>query len=153
MPKDYLTQNLIGQFHYMLGSSCEALGLAAGRREYEQAQQASPDNDVLFFNLGLIYRRAGLLEEALRAFERSHEINPRHIASRDRVMASQRAADVRAELERQQVLERELAPQVGEGIAPGSADWHRRMATLLRDRGLAVPARGHALRAEAVEAR
>jgi hypothetical protein len=152
VPKDYLTQNLVGHFHYMIGSSFEGWDWPHAAREYERAQQASPDNDVLFFNLGLIYRRNGLLAESLRAFLRSHAINPRHIASRDRVRASQRAADVRAEMERVAAVEKELAPQVGAGIAPGSVDWHRRMSALLRGRGLPGPARGHALRAMTLEA-
>jgi hypothetical protein len=152
VPRDYLTQNLIGHFHYMLGSSFEGWDWPQAAKEYEKAQQASPHNDVLFFNLGLIYRRNGLLAESLAAFERSHEINPRHIASRDRVLASQRAADVRAELEKVTAVERELAPQVGEGVAPGTAEWHRRMSSLLRGRGLALPARGHMLRAVVLEA-
>ena len=67
------------------------------------------------------------------------------------MQASQRAADVRAELEQLQAVERELTPQVGDGIAPDTAEWHRRMAELLRERGLVVPAKGHALRAEALE--
>ena len=46
---------------------------------------------MLFYNLGLIYRRNGLLEAAFAAFERSHEINPRHIASKSQVRAADRA--------------------------------------------------------------
>jgi tetratricopeptide (TPR) repeat protein len=148
VPKDYLTQNLVGHFHYMIGSSLEAWDWPRAAREYERAQEASPGNDVLFFNLGLIYRRNGLLPESLRAFERSDQINPRRIASRDRVVASERAADVRAELERVQAVERELAPQIGTDVPPASAGWHQRMAELLRARGLDVYARGHALRAQ-----
>jgi tetratricopeptide (TPR) repeat protein len=148
VPKDYLTQNLIGHFHYMIGSSYEASDWPQAALEYDRAQQASPGNDVLFFNLGLIYRRNGLLPAALRAFERSHEINPRHIASRGRVVASERAADVRAELRELEEVERGLLPQVGEDVAPESAAWHGRMAELLRARGLRQAARGHVLRAQ-----
>jgi hypothetical protein len=153
VPKDYLTQNLIGHFHYMRGTSFEAWDWPQAAREYEIAKRAAPGNDVLFFNLGLIYRRNGLLQESLRAFERSDQINPRHIASRDRVRASERAAEVRAELQQVQAVERELAPQVGPEAAPDSAAWHRRMAALLRARGLPLAARGHALRADVLEAR
>jgi tetratricopeptide (TPR) repeat protein len=153
VPKDYLTQNLIGHFHYMIGSSLERWDWPQAAREYEVAQQASPDNDVLFFNLGLIYRRNGLLPESLRAFERSHEINPRHIASRDRVLASERAADVRAELAQHEAVERELARQIGTDVPPASAAWHRRMARLFSERNLGIGARAHALRAEVLDAR
>jgi hypothetical protein len=148
VPKDYLTQNLIGHFHYMIGSSLEHSDWPEASREYDLAQRASPHNDVLFFNLGLIYRRNGLLAEALRAFERSAEINPRRIASRDRVVAWERAAEIRAELAQLEAVERELAPQVGADVPPDSPAWHRRMAELLRARGLDLAARGHALRAQ-----
>src|SRR5262249_7517266 len=54
VPKDYLTQNLIGQYHFMLGQTYEERGRwLDARREYELAVKASPDNDVLFYNLGL----------------------------------------------------------------------------------------------------
>jgi tetratricopeptide (TPR) repeat protein len=152
VPQDYLTQNLIGHFHYMLGMSLESWSWPQAAREYEKAQQASPGNDVLFFNLGLIYRRAGLLEECLRAFERSQAINPRHIASRDRARASDRAAEVRAELAAVNAAERELAPRLAAVAAPGTPAWHRALADLLEGRGLTRPARGHLRRAEALEA-
>ena len=53
---------------------------------------------MLFYNLGLIYSRAGRLPEALAAFERSQEINPRHLASGSRPRAADRIAELRAAL-------------------------------------------------------
>src|SRR4030095_9962566 len=82
VPKDYLTSNLIGHFHYMLGATSEASNWPRAWREFRRAQAASPRNAVLFFNLGLILRRNGLYDEALAAFEQSNAINPRPIASR-----------------------------------------------------------------------
>jgi hypothetical protein len=55
-------------------------------------------------------------------------------------------------LERVTAVERELAPQMGEGVVAGTAEWHRGMSSLLRGRGLALPARGHMLRAMVLEA-
>ena len=81
VPKDYLTQNLIGHFHYMLGSTFEERDWRRARAEYAAAATASPDNDVLFYNLGLSYSRNGLLDDAVNAFERSHAINPRYLAN------------------------------------------------------------------------
>lgn len=99
VPKDFLTQNLIGQFHYMLGVTFETLDWPRARQEFERAARAAPRNDVLFYNLGLIYRRNGLLDEALAAFQRSQAINPRHLASH----GEPRAADRIRELEQLQV--------------------------------------------------
>ncbi len=107
VPKDFLTQNLIGQFHYMLGVTFETLDWARARQEFERAARAAPHNDVLFYNLGLIYRRNGLLDEALAAFQRSQAINPRHLASH----GEPRAADRIREVEQQQAL--------GAGERPG----------------------------------
>jgi len=145
VPKDYLTQNLIGQFHFMLGSTFESRDWARAAKEFEAAQKAAPDNDVLFYNLGLIYRRNGLFDEALAAFERSREINPRHIASKGRVRAADRVQEVRAEVERMDKIERALSPELG--TAPGTASYHSRMAQLLNERGETLAARGHRLRA------
>ncbi len=100
VPQDYLTRNLIGHFHYMLGVTFEERDWPRARREFETAARAAPDNDVLFYNLGLIYRRNGLLDDALAAFERSHAINPRHLPSGSRPRASDRIAELRAERER-----------------------------------------------------
>ncbi len=100
VPKDYLTQNLIGEFHYMKGVSLERRDWARASEEFERAKRASPENDVLFFNLGLIYRRNGRLEDALEAFRRSDTINPRAIASRSRAVAADKVRELEAELGR-----------------------------------------------------
>src|SRR5205814_5977472 len=106
VPRDYLTRNLIGHFHYMLGSTAEARDWAEAQREFAKAAAASPDNDVLFYNLGLIYRREGLFDESLAFFQRSQAINPRHIASISRSRASDRVAEVEAERARLAEVER-----------------------------------------------
>ncbi len=77
VPKDDLTRNLIGHVHYLRGVTAEQADWAAARREFAAAAEAAPDDDVLFYNLGLIYRRNGLPDEAQAAFERSRAIDPR----------------------------------------------------------------------------
>jgi tetratricopeptide (TPR) repeat protein len=148
VPKDYLTQNLIGQFHYMLGFTFEQRDWLRARREFEKAAVAAPHNDVLFYNLGLIFRRNGLVEDAIAAFERSHEINPRHLASHGRPRASDRLGELVAEQARLSRLVRELAasPTIT-GTQPGTPGHHLRLATLLEKHGEPVAARGHRLRA------
>jgi tetratricopeptide (TPR) repeat protein len=146
VPKDYLTSNLIGHFHYMLGATSEASNWPEAFREFRRAQAAAPRNDVLFFNLGLIFRRNGLYDEALAAFERSHAINPRHIASRDQVRAADEVEVTRRERDRVRDIE------AGLGVQGTTAAAHRRMAELLAQRHEAVAARGHRLLAEVLEA-
>lgn len=148
VPKDYLTQNLIGHFHYMLGSTFEQSDWVRAQAEYTLAKAASPDNDVLFYNLGLIYARNGLFDEALAAFERSHAINPRHLANVKKPRASDRVAEMRGQQQRLAIIERELAddPQLRAGER-GSAAYHARLADLLQARGETTAARGHHLRA------
>jgi hypothetical protein len=68
VPKDYLTQNLIGHFHYTLGFTFEQRDWKRACEEFRKAAQASPENDVLFYNLGLVYVRNGFYDEALAAF-------------------------------------------------------------------------------------
>jgi len=97
VPKDYLTQNLIGHFHYMLGVTFEQTDWPRARAELEAAARAAPSNDVLFYNLGLIYRRNGKLGEAFAAFQRADAINPRYLPSGTRVRASDRLAELAAE--------------------------------------------------------
>jgi tetratricopeptide (TPR) repeat protein len=108
VPKDYLTQNLIGHFHYMLGVAFEERDWPRAQREFAAAARAAPANDVLFYNLGLLYRRNGRLAEARAAFERAHAINPRHLPSGSRP----RAADRLRELDAQP---REGLPSAAEG--------------------------------------
>jgi hypothetical protein len=96
VPKDFLTRNLIGHFHYMRGLTFDAIDPSQARRELERAAAAAPDNDVLFYNLALVYRRAGRTADALGAARRSQAINPRALATAGRV----RAADLVVELER-----------------------------------------------------
>ena len=100
IPKDYLTQNLIGHFHYMLGITAVESDWEKAERRFILARQAAPHNDVLFYNLGLVYRREGMLEKARAAFVRSDSINPRTIASKSAVHASDRIREIDEELAR-----------------------------------------------------
>ena len=146
VPKDYLTQNLIGNFHQMLGMTWEARDWPRARAEFDEAAAAAPDNDVLFYNLGLIYRRNGLLEQALAAFRRSADINPREIASASRPRASDRANEVEAEIRERDRLESEIESQPGlASLTNDSAAWHAEMARRLAARGAASWARAHEL--------
>ena len=148
VPKDYLTQNLIGQFHYMLGVTFEGRDWIRARREFAAATAAAPDNDVLFYNLGLIYRRDGLIDDALAAFRRSDAINPRHLAAHSRPHAADRIAELVAEQQRLEAIEAQLARDSSLGATrPGTPAYHQQLATLLEGRGEAVAARGHRLRA------
>ncbi len=98
VPRDYLTSNLIGEFHFMLGLNLERSDWTAAEGEYDRAAAAAPHNDVLFYNLGLVYERRGLLRKALVAFEHSAAINPRHLASSSRVLAADQVRALRARL-------------------------------------------------------
>lgn len=150
VPKDYLTQNLIGHLHYMLGFTFERRDWARAQSEFDAAAAASPHNDVLFYNLGLIYQRNGLFDEAIVAFERAQEINPRHLASQSRPRAADRIVELQAERGRIDRLERALADgddRLRDG-RPGTAAYHLRMAELLTSAGELTAARGHRLRAE-----
>jgi tetratricopeptide (TPR) repeat protein len=144
VPKDYLTRNLIGQYHFMLGSTLERLDWPRAAAEYAEAARQAPENDVLFYNLGLVYGGNGLLEEALAFFERSNAINPRHIASVSRVRPADKVAAMRAEVERVKAVEARLAEGIGAASGP---EYHRRMAERLAAAGEEAAAQGHRLRA------
>jgi tetratricopeptide (TPR) repeat protein len=143
VPKD-----LIGHFHYMQGVTFERLDWARAEAAFAKARQSAPDNDVLFYNLGLIYRRNGLLDRSLTSFERSEAINPRHIASRSRVRAADRIGELEAEVERLSRLEAEIAQSEPiRDLEPDSAEFHQSMAATLFSEGEPLAARGHTLRA------
>jgi len=153
VPRDYLTQNLVGQFYYMRGFTYEKRDWPRARREFAAAAAASPENDVLFYNLGLIYARNGLYEDAIKAFERSYEINPRHLASLQRPQASDRITELRDEQQRLARMEQTfLHDLILRAARQGTPTWHRRMAQILDARGEPTAARGHWLRAEELEA-
>ncbi|MCP4661748.1 MAG: DUF2723 domain-containing protein [bacterium] len=153
VPRDYLTQNLVGHFHYMLGITFETRDWRRARREFVKATEASPTNDVLFYNLGLIYRRNGLPRRSLDAFARSEEINPRHIAGNRPVRPADRVAELRREIDRLEAIESRLArrPELAE-LVPGSAAYHRRLAAFLDEAGERPAAHGHRLLALEMEA-
>ena len=148
VPKDYLTRNLIGHFHYTRGFAFERRDWLQAREAFAEAAAAAPDNDVLFYNLGLVYARNGLFEEALEAFERSDEINPRHIASSSRPRAAEKIGRTREEIARLARVraDADFAPESGTA-GSWSASMHEKMATLLDSKGESVAARGHRLRA------
>ena len=103
---------------------------------------------MLFYNLGLIYSGNGLFDEALAAFERSHAINPRHIASRERIRPIDKVLQTRAEVERlQRGGSRLLA-----GLPPnGTAAYHLALAERLAAAGESLAAEGERLRAQVAQ--
>ncbi|MFC1851067.1 protein O-mannosyl-transferase family [candidate division CSSED10-310 bacterium] len=103
VPKDYLTQNLIGHFHFMLGVTLEEKNWLAAEREFQLAQQKAPYDDVLFYNLGLIYHRNGYLQKTRAVFVRSFQINPRKIASKSDVRALDRIKEIDQEIKSRQL--------------------------------------------------
>lgn len=98
VPKDYLTRNLIGELHFMLGVTWEVRDRERALAELERAARTAYDNDVLHYNLGLVYERMGLPEKALASFERSHEINPREIPGPSKARAADRIELLRKRL-------------------------------------------------------
>ena len=100
---------------------------------------------MLFYNLGLIYSGAGLFDEALAAFQRSHEINPRHIASRERIRPIDKVLQTRAEVERVHEVEGRLSAGLP---AAGTAAYHQALAERLAAAGEELAAEGHRLRAQ-----
>jgi Protein of unknown function (DUF2723) len=154
VPKDYLTQNLIGHFHYMLGVTLERTNWPKAREQYDVAARASPYNDVLFYNLGLIFRGHGLVDEALAAFKRSRENNPREILNPKHPRAVDRVTEMEAEKARLGALEKDLAlDPIARQAAPGTEAYHLRLATLCGNAGETAAAEGHRLRALEARAR
>jgi tetratricopeptide (TPR) repeat protein len=154
VPKDYLTRNLIGHFHYMLGLSEMEHDWPSAARELARAGEIAADNDVLFYNLGLVFRRSGLFAEAEQAFARSQTINPRALAGDTSARASDRLEEVRAERQRIEQVERELQPALeGIRLRAGTSAYHSALADLLAARGEALAATGQSLRALALRSR
>ena len=154
VPKDYLTRNLIGHFHYMLGLSAMESDWPTAAVDLARAGEIAAENDVLFYNLGLVYRRSGLLAEAERAFARSHEINPRHLAGDMHARALDRLREVRAERQRIEQVERELQPVLEEKrLRAGTSAYHSALADLLAARGEQLAASAQSLRAWALRSR
>jgi tetratricopeptide (TPR) repeat protein len=98
VPKDYLTRNLIGELHFMLGVTYERRDRERALAELEAALASARDNDVLHYNAGLIYDRMGLPEKALAAFERAAAINPRPIPGPSKARASDKVDELRRRL-------------------------------------------------------
>jgi len=144
VPRDYLTQNLIGHFHYTLGFTFENRDWPRALEEFERAAQAAPGNDVLFYNLGLIFARNGWYDEAVAAFERSDKINPRHLASLSKPRASGKIEEALAERERVRAIEAGF--DIAAGLAPGTPEHHLALAGMLEAEGEHLAARGHRLR-------
>jgi tetratricopeptide (TPR) repeat protein len=147
VPKDDLTGSLIAQLHYMLGFTYADRDWRRARDELARASAAAPDDDVLFYNLGLLYERSGLLDEAIAAFARSSAINPRHIASRGRPRAADRLAEATAERARVATIEAALRDDPGVRASTDARARHLRLADLLAARGETIAARGHRIRA------
>jgi tetratricopeptide (TPR) repeat protein len=115
------------------------------RREFALAEERSPHNDVLFYNLGLIYQRNGLLDDAIASFERCEAINPRHLASQSRPRAADRIGELAAERARVRQLIAAIEREERPPASPGTAAHHMQLAELLEQRGEPLAARGQRL--------
>ena len=73
--------------------------MADRARRARRAAARRPRTTSLFYNLGLIFQRNGLLDDASAAFALD-AINPRHVASSSRPSASDRLADLDTERRR-----------------------------------------------------
>ncbi|MDA8020246.1 MAG: DUF2723 domain-containing protein [Thermoanaerobaculia bacterium] len=151
VPKDYLAQNLVGHFHFMAGVSYEETDWPRAEREFRRALEAAPDNDVLFYNLGLIYRRNGLSERALAAFRAAREINPRHIPSSKPVRSADKVAELENEVEQLRRLREEAGTELDLDTASGLWQLARRVGSGGEPQ-LNVWARGFELQAQEIEA-
>lgn len=127
VPKDYLTQNLIGHYHFMLGVSSEETDWPRAEAEFRNAATAAPSNDVLFYNLGLIYRRNGLPERTLEVFLRAEVINPREIPSSKRVRSADRVVEARLEAREFIQLRQRLGSDLDLQTAAGQRELARRI--------------------------
>jgi len=129
----------------MLGTTFEHRDWRRAWSEYQVATRSAPDNDVLFYNLGLIYSGNGLFDEALVAFQRSYDINPRHIASRERIRPIDKVLQTRAEVERLDEVEAKLLAGLPQS---GTAAYHLALAERLAAAGEPLAAEGERLRAQ-----
>lgn len=145
IPKDYLTRNLIGQYHYMLGLTFERSDWAIAERELRRARRIASSNDVLFYNLGLVYRRTGLYARSLAAFQRAGGINSRHLASGTRPRPSDRVKEAEARLAQVDVMRADLRAADARltALDPDEPAFHLRMAEMLLTRGETDAANGH----------
>ncbi len=131
VPRDYLTRSLIGHYHYMLGATYADIDWARAEKELRSAAEAASDDDVLFYNLGLLYSRKGLYVEAYDAFRRSHAINPRPLAGTPSASAARRIDEVRRELESIAAIEPSPAGERPPPSAPRPPLVHGRELDLL----------------------
>ncbi len=131
VPRDYLTRSLIGHYHYMLGATYADIDWARAEKELRSAAEVASDDDVLFYNLGLLYSRKGLYLEAHDAFRRSHAINPRPLSGTPSASAGRRIDEVRRELESMAAIEPRPAGERPPPPAPRPPLVHGRELELL----------------------
>ena len=141
---------LVARYHAALDRSRYAIAYDSARVEFSRAAEIAAQNDVLFYNLGPIFRRSGLYAGAVDAFTRSKEISPRHLASQSRPHAANRLVEVRAEPDRIAQVERELQSQIFErtGLRRGTAEYQSALAELFEARGETATALASRLRAQ-----
>ena len=147
VPKDQLTRNLIGNFHFMVGFSLARTDWPRAREEFVEAEAAAPESATLFFNIGQVFALRGFYDEAIAAFEHTYELQPRALLAAGAPRAADEIAKWSAERDRIGALELELEKSTTAMPAHGTPDYHRRMSELLSLRGEELAARGHKLRA------
>ncbi len=115
VPDDYLAQNLLGHFHYMLGVTAEMTNWIQAEQQFQSAMKFAPNNDVLFYNLGLIYARNGLLQRSRTMFARSKEINARNITPSSKSNSTEMVMRLDILIEQQALKEQSLLENTRKG--------------------------------------
>ena len=153
VPKDYITRQLLGDFHLMIGTTLERESWRAARREFDLATRAAPDYLPLHYNLAITYANNGLFDEAIESLRIANEIAPRGFPRADgsRVNPGERIRVIETERNRVRVIEQEIvASDLGQ-VPSDSAEYHRAMASFLALKGETLAASGHRFRAEVLE--
>ena len=157
VPKDFLTRNLLGNYHFMEAVSFESREWPRANRALERALEVAPKSDIVAHNVGLIYARNGWFDEGLKAYERCHAINPRGLVQatrsaradeKGRVSCGDAAEQLRGLRDRIQLIQESIVvdPAFRAGQR-GAAAWELEIAARLDALGEPVAARGHRLRA------
>lgn len=83
VPRDDLTQHLIGAYHFSLAVTLAAADWPRAAQHLQRAAAAAPDDDVLLVSVALLYLHHGRPAEAIPALERAARINPRQLPGSD----------------------------------------------------------------------
>lgn len=119
---DYLCRCLAGDYYFMIAANLHRKSFEDALPFYLKAVEMAYDNDVIHYNLGLVFEREGYYKEAIEQFKRVRQIDKKNENALRHIEADTQQLD---QIRRQYLSDRYDANKLDDAFAQDMANMER----------------------------